>query len=116
MVLGSARERAMAGIRAFIVAVLVVLGGIAAAQQYPLRPVRILVTIPPGGAPDIAARLLAQRLSETMGQPFVVENRTGANGVVAGDLTAKADPDGYTLLMGADSHIVINPHVYAKMP
>ena len=90
--------------------------GPAPAQNYPTRPVKVLVSIPPGGAPDIAARLLAQRLSETMGQPFVVENRTGANGVVAGDAAAKADPDGYTLLLGADSMIAINPHVYAKMP
>ena len=62
------------------------------------------------GAPAGAA------VSETMGQPFVVENRTGANGVVAGDAAAKADPDGYTLLLGADSMIAINPHVYARMP
>jgi tripartite-type tricarboxylate transporter receptor subunit TctC len=89
----------------------------AAAQQYPSRSVRILVSIPPGGAPDIAARLLAQKLSETMGQPFVVENRTGANGNVAGDVAAKAAPDGYTLLLGADSLLAINPHVYgAAMP
>lgn len=84
------------------------------AQQYPTRSVKVLVTIPPGGAPDIAARLLSQRLSEIMGQPFVVDNRTGANGNLAGDLLAKATPDGYTLMLAADSLIVINPHVYAK--
>ena len=88
----------------------------AAAQQYPARPVKVLVTIPPGGAPDIAARLLAARLSETMGQSFFIENRSGANGNVAAEATAHADPDGYTLLMAADSLIAINPHVYAKMP
>jgi tripartite-type tricarboxylate transporter receptor subunit TctC len=87
------------------------------AQQYPTRPVKILVTIPPGGAPDIAARLLAQRLGELMGGSFFVENRTGANGNVAGDILAHADPDGYTLMLAADSLLTINPHVYgASMP
>ena len=83
------------------------------AQQYPARPVKVLVTIPPGGAPDIAARLLAQRLTETMGQSFFIENRSGANGNVAADMTAHAEPDGYTLIMAADSLITINPHVYS---
>ena len=88
----------------------------APAQQFPSRPIKIVVTIPPGGAPDIAARLLAQRLTETIGQGVFVENRSGANGNTAGDLVAKADPDGYTLLLAADSLIAINPHVYPKMP
>jgi tripartite-type tricarboxylate transporter receptor subunit TctC len=61
----------------------------AAHAEFPDHTVRILVTIPPGGAPDIAARLLAQKLTENLGQPFVVENRTGANGNVAGDQVAK---------------------------
>jgi tripartite-type tricarboxylate transporter receptor subunit TctC len=86
------------------------------AQQYPTRPVKILVTIPPGGAPDIAARLLAQRLTETMGSPFFIENRSGANGNVAGEAVAKGDPDGYTLILAADSLLTINPHVYPSMP
>ncbi len=84
------------------------------AQNYPTRPVKVLVTIQPGGAPDIAARLLSTKLSEALGQPFVVENRTGANGNLAADMLAKAAPDGYTLMLAADSLIVINPHVYAK--
>src|ERR1044071_4464947 len=82
---------------------LALLAGQAAAQQYPSHPVKILVTIPPGGAPDIAARLLAQRMTETMGQSFFVENRSGANGNVAADAGANGDPDGYTLILGADS-------------
>src|SRR5438477_6463249 len=90
--------------------------GSATAQQYPTRPVKVLVTIPPGGAPDIAARLLAQRLTETMGQSFFIENRSGANGNVAAEMAAHAEPDGYTLIMAADSLITINPHVYDKMP
>lgn len=86
------------------------------AQQYPARPIKILVTIPPGGAPDIAARLLAQKMSDNMGQPVLIENRSGANGNIAADLVAKATPDGYTLILAADSLITINPHVYAKLP
>ena len=100
--------------RTAAVALLCVLAAAALAQQYPARPLKVLVTIPPGGAPDIAARLLAQKLAEALGQPFLVENRTGANGNVAADLLAKATPDGYTLMVAADSLIVINPHVYPK--
>jgi tripartite-type tricarboxylate transporter receptor subunit TctC len=80
--------------------------------EYPDRSIRVLVPIPPGGAPDVAARLLGQYLSEALGRPFVIENRTGANGNIAADAVAKAPPDGYTLLLGADSGIAINPHVY----
>ena len=102
------------GLAAMVLALLCMSG--VNAQQYPTRPVKVLVTIPPGGAPDIAARLLAQRLTETMGQSFFIENRSGANGNVAADMTAHAEPDGYTLIMAADSLIAINPHVYASMP
>jgi tripartite-type tricarboxylate transporter receptor subunit TctC len=102
-------------LRALAVALTPLFAGGALAQTYPDRPVRILVTIPPGGAPDIAARLLSQRLTERLGQPVVVENRTGANGNVAGEVVAKATPDGYTLILAADSLIAVNPHVYGKM-
>ena len=88
----------------------------AAQTDYPTRTIKILVPIPPGGAPDIAARLLGQSLSEALGQPVVIENRTGANGNLALDAAAKAPADGYTLLLGADSNIVINQHVYSKLP
>ena len=103
-------------IRIVALALVAVLAGSALAQQFPTRPVRIFVSIPPGGAPDIAARLLAQRLSETLGQPVVVENRPGANGNLAGDTVAKSPPDGYSLMLAGDSLIVINPHIYARMP
>jgi tripartite-type tricarboxylate transporter receptor subunit TctC len=92
------------------------LAGPAAAQDYPSRTIRIVVTIPPGGAPDIAARLIGQYMSEELGQPVVIENRTGANGNIASDQVAKSPPDGYTLLLHADSGFVINPHVYSKLP
>jgi tripartite-type tricarboxylate transporter receptor subunit TctC len=87
-----------------------------ALAQFPARPVTILVPIPPGGAPDIAARVLAQKLSDALGQSVVVENRTGANGNIAGEQLAKAQPDGHTLALLADSQIAINPHLYSRMP
>jgi tripartite-type tricarboxylate transporter receptor subunit TctC len=87
----------------------------AAAAQFPSRQITLIVPIPPGGAPDIAARLIGQKLSESVGQPVVVENRVGANGNIASDLVAKAQPDGHTLGLLADSQIAINPHLY-KMP
>jgi len=102
-------------LRAAVTALAVLFAGTASAK-YPEYPIRILVSIPPGGAPDIAARLMAQRLSDSLGWTVVIENRTGANGNVAGDAVAKANPDGYTLLLAADSLIAINPHIYPKMP
>ncbi|HUQ26467.1 MAG TPA: tripartite tricarboxylate transporter substrate binding protein [Burkholderiales bacterium] len=84
--------------------------------QYPSRTVRIVVTIPPGGAPDIAARIIGQKMSESFGQPVVIENRPGANGNAAAQEVARATPDGYTLILAADSLITINPHLYSKMP
>jgi tripartite-type tricarboxylate transporter receptor subunit TctC len=87
-----------------------------AAAQYPSRPIRLLVPIPPGGGPDIVARLIAPKVGDALGQPVVVENRVGGNGNLAGELVAKSAADGYTLLLGMDSLMVINPHLYAKMP
>jgi tripartite-type tricarboxylate transporter receptor subunit TctC len=84
--------------------------------QYPSRPIKLIVPIPPGGAPDISARVVGQRLSELVGQPVVVENRPGSNGNIAMDFVAKAPADGYTLGLLADSMITINPHLYKTMP
>ncbi|MDB5897021.1 MAG: extra-cytoplasmic solute receptor protein [Ramlibacter sp.] len=103
-------------IQRLVGAVLLCAAAAASAQQYPSRPIKILVPILAGGAPDIAARVLGQALSEAFKQPVVVDNHPGSNGNIAADIVAKAAPDGYTLLLAADSGIVINPHVYAKMP
>jgi tripartite-type tricarboxylate transporter receptor subunit TctC len=86
-----------------------------AQPAFPSRPIHVLVSIPPGGAPDISARLLAQALGESAGWSVVVENRPGANGNIASEQVAKAPPDGYTLVLHADSAITINPHVYGKL-
>ena len=72
---------------------------IAGAQAYPTRPVRILVGFPPGGAQDVVARLIGQWLSQRLGQPFITENRPGANGNIAAQAVVNAPPDGYTLLL-----------------
>jgi tripartite-type tricarboxylate transporter receptor subunit TctC len=99
----------------FLPVVCLLLSSIASAQSWPTRSIRILVSIPPGGAPDILARILGDKLTQSLGQPVVAENRPGSNGNIAGEIVARAAPDGYTLLLCADSQIVINPHVYAKM-
>jgi tripartite-type tricarboxylate transporter receptor subunit TctC len=88
----------------------------AALAQYPSRPVKIVVTIPPGGAPDITARIVGAKLAEQLGQPVVIENRPGANGNTAAGEVARAAPDGTTLILAADSLVAINPHLYSKMP
>ncbi|XDF36844.1 tripartite tricarboxylate transporter substrate binding protein [Paracidovorax avenae] len=74
------------------------------AQTYPNKPVRVVVPFPPGGTLDTVARMLAQRLGDQMGQPFVIENKPGASGVIGGDTVAKAPADGYTLLFSASTH------------
>ena len=85
-------------------------------KDYPVRSVKILVQYPPGGAPDLVARVMAAKLGESLGQSFVVENRAGASGNIATDAVAKAPPDGYTLLLASDPPITINPSLYAKLP
>ena len=87
----------------------------AQAQSYPVKPVRVVVSWPPGGSNDVVARVLALRLSETVGQPFVVENRAGATGTIGSDVVAKSPPDGYTVLVNSATHIA-NAHIYKKLP
>ncbi len=97
-------------------AVLAAASPFAVAQNYPSRPIRLVVGFPPGGAADIIARLYAQSLSARLGQPVVIENRPGSGGNLASDTVAKAEPDGYTLLHGTDNVFMSNPHLYARMP
>ena len=96
--------------------ILLLFAGSVWAQSYPSRPVRVVVPFPPGGAPDLVGRTLSARLAERLGQPFVVENRTGAGGNIAAEAVAKAAPDGYTLLATSDGPLVINPSVYKELP
>ena len=88
----------------------------AAAQDFPSRPLRLIVTVPPGGAADFIARLVGGKLSESLGQPVVVENRGGASGTIAADAVAKAPPDGYTLLQNSITTHGVGPHLYSKLP
>src|SRR5271169_3017004 len=96
------------------VAALPTLSRMAVAQTYPARPVRLIVTVPAGGSPDIIARLIAQWLSELLGAPFVVENRPGASSNIGTELAAKAPPDGYTLLLAISSN-AINASLYQHL-
>jgi len=83
---------------------------------YPNRPIKLIVTVPPGGAADFIARLLASKLSAQMGQSIIVENKAGASGVVASDFVAKSAPDGYTLLQSSITTHGIGPHLMTKLP
>ena len=87
-----------------------------AAHAWPTKPVRVVVAYPPGGGIDVMARQLADKLTAAWGQPVIVENRPGANTIVATDAVAKAAPDGHTVLMTTDATFSINPHLYAKLP
>ena len=88
----------------------------AAAQNYPGKPVRIIVPFAPGGATDIVTRVVAQKLNEIWGQQVVVDNRAGAGGNIGGELAARSAPDGYTLFMTSGSIVTANQHIYKKMP
>ncbi len=88
----------------------------AAAQNYPGKPVRIIVPFAPGGATDIVTRVVAQKLNEIWAQQVVVDNRAGAGGNIGGELAARSAPDGYTLFMTSGSIVTANQHIYKKMP
>src|SRR5713101_4755966 len=89
---------------------------VARAQDYPAKPVHLVVPYAAGGNADIFGRTLAQKLGDALKQPFLVENRAGANGGIGADFVAKSASDGYTLLVTANGPIVVNPVLYAKVP
>ncbi|MDP1716662.1 MAG: tripartite tricarboxylate transporter substrate-binding protein, partial [Burkholderiales bacterium] len=84
-------------------------------RNYPSKPVRVVIPWPAGGLTDVAGRIVFQKMSETLGQQFVIDNRGGASGTIGADLVAKSAPDGYTLMVHSTTHVG-NPHVYGKLP
>src|SRR5881396_4145553 len=95
---------------------LLLLSGAAAAQEWPAKPVRMIVPYAAGGLPDTMARILGTRLGEAIGQQVVVENRGGAGGIAGTEAVAKSAPDGYTLLVADVGQVAINPHLFSKLP
>jgi len=96
--------------------ILICAPNVSAQSDYPNRPIRLIVTVPPGGAADFIARLVGGKVSEALGQPVLVENRGGAGGTIAADAVAKAAPDGYTLLQNSITTHGVGPHLYSKLP
>ena len=88
---------------------------VAVAQNYPAKPVRVVIPWPPGGANDIVGRIVAQKMGEQLGQQFIIDNRSGAAGTIGADIVAKAPADGYTIMVHSATHVT-NPHLYKKLP
>src|SRR5258706_3633790 len=86
------------------------------AQAYPSKPIRIVVGFPPGGGNDIIARMVGAKMEDAWGQPVVIDNKPGANSIIAAEFVAKSAPDGYTLLVNATGGMSVNPVLYAKLP
>ena len=102
--------------RLAFVFVLMLVSGLVEAQNYPNRAIRVIVPQPPGGGFDLVARVLAEPLARVMGNPVVVENRPGGGTIVGTEAVAKAEPDGYSILLGANANIVFNNGLYEKLP
>src|SRR5436309_9973109 len=107
------RKQNAAGVLAFILAAFLS-SAPARAQTFPDRPIKMIVGFSAGGGTDVIARILAQKLSESLGQTVVVENRTGASGLIAAEAVAKSTPDGYTLMMGSQTTLAVAPTLYRK--
>ncbi|OZI77421.1 Bug family tripartite tricarboxylate transporter substrate binding protein [Bordetella genomosp. 12] len=112
----SASRRALLGGALALAASLSLLAPAAAQTDFPSKPLRFIVPYPPGGPLDTMARLLAEKVRDSLGQPVIVENKAGAGGNIGADLVAKAAPDGYTLVMGAVATHAINPFLFANLP
>ena len=89
--------------------------GTAWAQQYPVKPVRVVIVFPPGGSNDVVGRIVFQKMSEQLGQQFIIDNRGGAAGVIGSEVVANSPPDGYTIMVQSATHVA-NPHLYKKLP
>ena len=103
-------------VRGILIAGLLAMTAVASAQNFPQRPVRVIVPFSPGGATDIVTRVVAQKLTEVWGQTVLVDNRAGASGNIGGEIAAKATPDGYTIFMTSGSVVTANQHLFKKMP
>jgi len=101
--------------RLWVAVLVVACAGLAQAETYPSKPIRMIVPWPPGGGVDTAARIISQPLAERLGQPIVVENKPGAAGNIGTELFTREKPDGYTLLMGSLSPNAVNPHLYSRL-
>jgi len=111
---GSIPRRTALGLA--LVPTLLLASGMALAQAYPSRPIRLVVPFPPGGGTDMIAREVANKVATSEGWTIVIDNRPGSGGNIGVDAAAKASPDGYTLVLGQTSNLAINPSLYAKLP
>lgn len=109
-------KKFLTGRRALLVASLLAVAGPALADSYPSRPIKLIVPYPAGGPVDTVARGFAERMGKVMGQPFLIDNRGGANEIIAGDMTAKSPPDGYTILLATDPTFSSNLFLFKKLP
>jgi tripartite-type tricarboxylate transporter receptor subunit TctC len=107
--------RSISSLAAVMAGALLFAPGLVIAQNYPVKPVRVIIPWPPGGSNDIAGRLVMQKMSENVGQQFVIDNRGGASGIVGSDMVAKSPADGYVIMVHSTTH-VSNPHLYRKVP
>src|ERR1700692_4132237 len=111
---GDGRKSIMKRIVLLLISALWLATGAAAQDKYPAKPIKVLVPYAPGGAVDIVARIVTEQMRQTLGQPFVIENKPGAFGILAIEEMARARPDGYTLMFGNNNSSVITPILYGK--